>query len=114
MHISFSNTTTLILQHKLLQSKLKEKYWDHIYFTNLPRRPNTACFRDMARKISSERKRKTGETKESIITVAAKLMKAELSDLDKKNKVYPTFDELSKIKNQKEWEPESLQLSDTF
>ena len=41
-------------------------------------------------------------------------MKAELSDLDKINKVYPTFDELSKIKNQKEWEPESLQLSDTF
>ena len=28
---------------KLMQSKLKEKYRDHIYFTNLPGRPNIAC-----------------------------------------------------------------------
>lgn len=33
--------------------------------------------------ISSEEKRKTAEIKESIITVAAKLAKAELRDFDK-------------------------------
>ena len=37
----------------------------------------------MASYILSEEKRKTAEIKESIITVAAKLVKAELRDLDK-------------------------------
>ena len=60
--------------------------------------------------ILYEQKKKTGETKESIITAAAKLIKAVLRDLDKMNKVYPTFDELPGIKDQKEWLPESLQL----
>ena len=74
---------------KSLQSKLKGKYRDHIYFTNLPGRSNIVCFRDMASYILCEQKRKTGETEESIITAAAKLIKAELRDLDKMNKVYP-------------------------
>ena len=56
------------------------------------------------------KKKKTGETKESIVTAAPKLIKAELRDLDKLNKVYPTFDQLSNIKDQKQWVPESLQL----
>ena len=42
--------------------------------------------------ILFEQKRKTGETKESIITAAAKLIKTELRDLEKMNNVYPTFD----------------------
>ena len=54
--------------------------------------------------ILYKEKRKTEQTKESIITAAAKLIKAELS------KVYPTFDELSSIEDQREWIPESLQL----
>ena len=39
---------------KSLQSKLKEKFRNHIYFTNLPGRPNVVCFRDMASYISYE------------------------------------------------------------
>ena len=62
----------------------------------------------MASYILYESKRKTGEMKESIITAAAKLIKAELKDLDKMNKVYPMFHQLSDIKDQKEWVPESL------
>ena len=60
--------------------------------------------------ISYEQKRKAGETKEPIITAVAKLIKAELRDLDKMNKVYSTFDELFDIKDQKEWVPKTLQL----
>ena len=56
------------------------------------------------------KKKKKGETNKSIITPAAKLIKAELRDLDKMNKVYPTFDQLPDIKDQKEWVPENLQL----
>ena len=61
---------------KSLLSKLKEKYRDHIYFTNLPGRQNIVCFRDMVPYILYEQKSKSGETKESIITAAAKLIKA--------------------------------------
>ena len=60
--------------------------------------------------ILYEQKRKAGETKEPIITAVAKLIKAELRDLDKMNKVYSTFDELFDIKDQKEWVPKTLQL----
>ena len=49
------------------------------------------------------KKGKTGEMKESIITATTKLIKAGLSDLDKMNIVHPTFDQLSDIKDQKEW-----------
>ena len=76
---------------KSQQSQLKKKYCDHIYFTNLPGRPNIVCFRDMASCISYEQKRKTGETKKSIITAVTKLIKVELTDHDKMNKVYPMF-----------------------
>ena len=96
-----------------LQSNLKEKYRDHIYFANLPGRPNIVYFRDMVLYILYEQKnqkKKKGETNKSIITPAAKLIKAELGDLDKMNKVYPTFDQLPDIKDQKEWVPENLQL----
>ena len=48
--------------------------------------------------------------KEFIITAAAKLIKGELRDLDKMNKVYPMFHQLSDIKDQKEWVHKSLQL----
>ena len=39
-----------------LQSKLKEKYRDYIYFANLPGRPNIVCFRDMVLYILYEQK----------------------------------------------------------
>ena len=95
---------------KLLQLKLKEKYRDHIYITNLPGRSNIVRFRDIVLYILYDQKRKTGKTKESIITATAKLIKADLRDLDKMNKVYPMFDQFSDIIDKKEWVPESQQL----
>ena len=64
----------------------------------------------MALYVLYEQKMKARETKESIITTVTKLIKAELRDLDKMNKVYSTFDELFDIKDQKEWVPKTLQL----
>ena len=60
-----------VYSEKSLQSKLEGKYQDHIYFTNLPGRPNIVCFRDMASYILYEQKRKSEETEKSIITAAA-------------------------------------------
>ena len=60
--------------------------------------------------ILYDQKRKTEKTKDSIITATAKLIKAELRDLDKMNKVYPMFDQFSDIIDKKEWVSESQQL----
>ena len=57
----------------------------------------------MASYILYEQKRETRETKESIITEAAKLIKSKVKDLDKMSKMYPAFDEFSDVKGQKEW-----------
>ena len=81
------------------------------YHLHKPPWTTKSCvFRDMGAYILYKEKRKTEQTKESIITAAAKLIKAELRDLDEMNKVYLTFDELSSIADQKEWIPENLQL----
>ena len=53
----------------------------------------------MASYILYEQKRKIGEKKESIIAAAAKLIKDEQRDLEKMNKAYPTFGQLSDICN---------------
>ena len=62
---------------------------------NLPGQPKIIFFRDMGSYILDEQKRKTGETKGSIITAVAKWIKVELRNLVKLNKVYLTFDQLS-------------------
>ena len=49
-----NNGNTSTYSEKSLQSKLKEKYRDHIYFMNLPGRSNIVCFRDMASYILYE------------------------------------------------------------
>lgn len=56
----------------------------------------------MASYILYEQKRGTRETKESIITEAAKLIKSKVKDIDKMSKMYHAFDEFSDIKGQKE------------
>ena len=95
---------------KSLCAKLKEKYKEHIYFTDLPGRQSVVCFRDMVSYILLEKKKKAEELKDSIIIAAAKIIKAELRDIDKDNKVYPTTEEIRSTQSQKEWVPESLQL----
>ena len=95
---------------KSLRKKLKEKYKEHIYFTDIPGRQSVVCFKDMVSYVLFEKKKKKEETKESIIIAAAKIIKAELRDLDKDNQVYPTMEELRTPELQKEWVSDSLQL----
>ena len=56
-------------------------------------------------------KKKTHETKKDIITAAAaKIIKAELRELNKPIDTYPTIHDIEDIETNKEWIPESLQL----
>ena len=87
---------------KSLRAKLKEKYKEHIYFTDLPGRLSVVCFKDMVSYILLEKKKKAGETKDSIIIAAAKIIKAELTNINKDKKVYPTTEEVRSAQSQKE------------
>ena len=95
---------------KILKQKLKDRYKEHIYFAELSGKPNVVCFRDMASYIICEMKKKAEETKEDIIAAAAKIVKAELRELNKTMDEYPTLEEIKDITRTKEWVPESLQL----
>ena len=95
---------------KSLKLKLQKKYKEHIYFTDLPGLPMVVGFRDMTSHILWKMKENQVQTKDSIIIAAAKLIKAELREIDKTNEVYPTLEEISSSTRQEEWVPGSMQL----
>ena len=48
---------------KSLRKKLKEKYKEHIHFTDIPGRQSVVCFKDMVSHVLYEKKKKKEETK---------------------------------------------------
>ena len=74
-----------------LKKKLKERYNDHVYFSELSGQVDVICFREMANYIIKQKKKKQDETKADIIMAAAKIIKAEVRELTKSNEVYPTI-----------------------
>ena len=99
-----------VYEPRTIKRKLKERYKEHLYFTELPGRADVVCFREMASYIIYEMKKKKEETKEDIIKAAAKIIKADLRELEKPNATHPTTDEISGIEMNKQWVPDSLQL----
>ena len=73
-----------------LKKKLKERYNDHVYFSELSGQADVICFREMANYIIKQKKKKQDEAKANIIMAAAKNIKAEIRELTKSNDVYPT------------------------
>ena len=90
-----SNDATNIYSIKSLKLKLQEKYKDCIYFSKMPGRENVIAFRQMANLILSELKNKESQTKEDIIIVAAKIIKAKIRELKKPIDLYHTTGEIS-------------------
>ena len=60
---------------KSLKRKLMYFYGDHIYFSELPGRPNLVCFKDMASFILENFKKSKEQTSYDIIAAAAKIIK---------------------------------------
>ena len=55
-----------------LKKKLKERYNDHVYFSELSGQADVICFREMANYIIKQKKKKQDETKADIFMAAAK------------------------------------------
>jgi len=75
---------------KRVKQRLMETYTNNIYFTQSPEKENVICFRNMADKILSDFKKKKQQTKIDIITASAKLVKADIQEMDKNIEFYPT------------------------
>ena len=101
----FTEKDDEIYSEKSLRRKLKEKYNNYIFFTDIPVRESVISFKEMVSYVLLEKKKRTEESKESIIIAAAKIIKEELRELRKDNQVYPTFEELRSSESQKEWVP---------
>ena len=57
---------------KSLKRKLVEYYGDHIFFTELPGRPNLVCFKDMASFLLNKFRGMKKQTPTDLVTTAAK------------------------------------------
>ena len=66
-----------------MKKKLKERYNNHVYFAEICGLADVICFKEMANFIIKEKKKKQDETKDDIITAAAKIIKAEIRELTK-------------------------------
>ncbi len=113
--IDLTNNSMEVYCAKTLKQKLIAKYQDHVFFAESTGRKNIVCFRDMANYIvresySSEKNMTAAEQIHSIITTAAKLIKAHIFEKSYDNSLYPTKDDMSNYELGKEWVPPSLQL----
>ena len=93
---------------KSLKRKLLDHYGDHIFFGELPGRPNLVCFKDMTWFIMEDFKKKNHQTPNDIIAAAAKIIKCDIRELPCNKTEYPIIDRMSDINYAKKWVPESL------
>ena len=83
----FTEKDDEIYTEKSLRRKLKEKYNNYIFFTDIPVRESVISFKEMVSYVLLEKKKRTEESKESIIIAAAKIIKEELRELREDNQV---------------------------
>ena len=82
---------------KWLKTKLKEKYKDSLYFAEINGRFDVVCFSNMVNYIANDKwyeSRKSNKTNEAerIVITAAKIIMAEIREMNCDNFVYPTHD----------------------
>ena len=75
----FAEKDDEIYSEKSVGRKLKEKYNNHIFLTDIPERESVISFKEMVSYVLLEKKKQKAESKESIIIAAAKIIKEGLS-----------------------------------
>ena len=98
---------------KWLKTKLKEKYKDSLYFPEINGRSDVVCFSNMVNYIVNNKwyeSRKSDKTKEAerIVITAAKVIMAEIREMNYDNLVYPTHDDIVLPEKQDSFLPSSL------
>ena len=93
---------------KSFREKLKSRYQEHVYFVQgVGRNRELVCFKDMADYILRDMK-ENGKTKGSVITAAAKLIKADIREMEFATGLYPNEQDIFSLEEGSKWVPESL------
>ena len=93
------NAVDQIYSAKWMKTKLKKKYGDHIFFSEVNGKPNVICFKDMASYIINEKwyenkKENVNDEKERIITTATKLILNDLRQSKYDTSKYPSVNDI--------------------
>lgn len=104
-----------VYSSKHLKKKLIDRYKEHIFFSEISGRPNVVCFKDMANYILTDKwhsdfKSSNQDDTEKLIIAAAKVITADIRQMDYSKDMYPTEDDISKIETGKQWLPRSLNV----
>ena len=92
------------------REKLKNRYRDHICFVKGEAgHSDLVCFKNMADYVLREMKDELS-SKESVLTSAAKIIKADIRDLNVSKSHYPNEEDIIDETKGQEWVPESLSL----
>ena len=98
-----------MLQQQMFKKEMKEKYGDCLTLSERCGRTDILYFKEFANYVLQEKKNvDVEETKETIVKVAAKIIKSEIREVEKFNEYYPTNLEIQDLKTFSEWIPESL------
>ena len=102
-----------VYRTKWLKTELKEKYKDSLYFTEINGRSDVVCFSNMANYIVNDKwyeSRKSDKTKkaERIVITVAKIIMAEIREMNYDNLVYPTHDDIVLPEKQDSFLPSCL------
>ena len=100
---------------KWLKRKLKEKYQDHIYFSEINGKNNVLCFRNMVDYLINDkwyldRKNDNAQEADRIVLTAAKIILNDVRSSEFDNQWYPTNKILESCEKQKDWLPYYLRL----
>jgi len=84
----------LLYDSKHLKRKLIKQYGDHIFFSEMRGRPNVVCFRNMCTYLVSDkwyadREENPGDESFRIVKAAAKLIAAEIREIERDMTMYP-------------------------
>ena len=109
-----NNPNQLYASPQYLKNMLKERYGDHVFFSEFLGKSNVVCFKNNASEVLTdawyeERKSNAEEESQRIIKTAAKLIVMEMRSCNPDSSTYPTNEVIGSMKSNKECMPLLLQ-----
>ena len=98
---------------KTIKKKLQERYGSHIYISEVDGRKNVVCFKNSVAYLVNarwfaNREEKAEDESERIITLAAKLILADIRSTHFDCSYYPLNETIENVEKGKEWLPKLL------
>ena len=99
----------------MLKQKLKDKYQEHIFFTEINGKNNVVCFRItidylINDKWYSDRKNNSTQEADQLVLTAAKIILNDIRSREFDNDCYPTNEVIENCEKEKDWLPYYLRL----